>query len=307
MDSNGLTLTFSTRMMPFWAILRHDLRSLLGSWLVRLWLGGTVLLTLLLTMSNWAHFQTAPLIASLLFPYLVFPWFLVVMVLGVSPVSGSRAEALADGILSRPITRYEYLLATWSARVAVVVVPYLIVTIAFICLLSAVERPMVPEDTVTLYGITAALGVVGLVLVFQVSLAFLVGTLLRTPLFALVVLLVLWYPVNGMLNAFRLEEFSPIALNQAIPTLLRQPWQEVEGDSPSEASSEEIEALSRQAQNFLSGLGGGQPQRPVQSEPNFFDGKDFEDFSLTRVVLGYGIPTVLSISLAMLCFCIRDL
>lgn len=294
-------------MMPFWAILRHDLRSLLGSWLVRLWLAGTVLLTLLLTMSNWAHFQTAPLIASLLFPYLVFPWFLVVMVLGVSPVSGSRAEALADGILSRPITRYEYLLATWSARVAVVVVPYLIVVIGAICLVSAVERPMVSEDTVTLYGITAAVGVVGLVLVFQVSLAFLVGTLLRTPLLALVVLLALWYPVNGMLNAFRLEEFSPIALNQAVPTLLRQPWREVAGESPGEASSEEMEALGRQAQNFLSVLAGGQPQRPVQSEPNFFDQSDFEDFSLTRVLLGYGIPTVLSISLAMLCFCLRDL
>src|SRR3990172_1980627 len=224
MGSTASISTFAARMMPFWAILRHDLRSLLGSWLVRLWLAGTVLLSLLLTISNWAHFQTAPLIASLLFPYLVFPWFLVVMVLGVSPVSGARAEALADGILSRPITRYEYLLATWSARVAVVVVPYLIVMIASISLLSAVERSQVPEDTVTLYGITAAVGVVGLVLVFQVSLAFLAGTLLRTPLLALVVLLALWYPVNGVLDAFRLEEFSPITLSRTIPTLLRQPW-----------------------------------------------------------------------------------
>ena len=32
--------------MPFLAILRHDLRALYTSWLVRLWLGGTVLLTL---------------------------------------------------------------------------------------------------------------------------------------------------------------------------------------------------------------------------------------------------------------------
>jgi len=274
---------------------------------VRLWLAGTVLLSLLLTMSNWAHFQTAPLIASLLFPYLVFPWFLVVMVLGVSPVSGSRAEALADGILSRPITRYEYLLATWAARVAVVVVPYLIVMMAFISVVSTVERPTVPEDTMTWYGITAALGVVGLVLVFQVSLAFLAGTVLRTPLFALVVLLAVWYPVNGVLDAFRLEEFSPITLSRTIPTLLRQPWREVEGSVPDEASDVEMEALARQAQSFLSVLAGGQPQRPVEVKPNFFDRDEFKDFSLTRVVLGYGIPTLAAIGLAMLCFCVRDL
>ena len=42
------------------------------------------------------------------------------MVLGISPVTGARLDALADGILSRPVTRYEYLLASWLARVLVV-------------------------------------------------------------------------------------------------------------------------------------------------------------------------------------------
>ncbi|NQT11364.1 MAG: hypothetical protein HQ582_01360 [Planctomycetes bacterium] len=123
------------------AIFRHDLRSLMGSWLVRLWLVATLLLTFLLLMSNWPHFQDAPLIASVLFPYLVFPWFLVVMVLGVSPVSGTRVEALADGILSRPVTRYEYLVAAWLARVAIVVIPFLLVSIAAISLVILMDRP----------------------------------------------------------------------------------------------------------------------------------------------------------------------
>jgi len=108
---------------------------------VRLWLVATLLLTFLLLMSNWPHFQDAPLIASVLFPYLVFPWFLVVMVLGVSPVSGTRVEALADGILSRPVTRYEYLVAAWLARVAIVVIPFLLVSIAAISLVILMDRP----------------------------------------------------------------------------------------------------------------------------------------------------------------------
>jgi hypothetical protein len=65
----------------------------------------------------------------LLFPYLVFPWFLVVMVLGISPVTGSRLDSLSDGILSRPITRYEYLLAAWAARVTAVLAVYLVLKV----------------------------------------------------------------------------------------------------------------------------------------------------------------------------------
>jgi len=120
MDSADKISKLGTRMMPYLAILRHDLGTLWASRLVRLWLAATALLTFLMVAANWTQFQDAPLIASLLFPYLVFPWFLVVVVLGVSPVSGSRAEALADGILSRPVGRCEYLLATWLARVVVV-------------------------------------------------------------------------------------------------------------------------------------------------------------------------------------------
>lgn len=292
-------------MMPFLAILQHELRTLWESWLVRLWLIATALLTLILTVSSWSHFQTAPLIASLLFPYLVFPWFLVVMVLGVSPVSGSRSEALADGILSRPVTRYEYLLAAWSARVLLVLGVYLVVIVPAISVVTLADRP-VPDDTVTLYGVLGALGVVGLVLTFLVSLGFLLGTLLRKTLLAVVLLVFIWLPINLVLNIFSLEEFSPISLNQAVPTLLRQPWRKAEADLQNTASDEELQALARQTAHFLSVLS-GVPQKVANRTPAFFDRDEFDDFSLARVILGYGIPTLVAITLATLCFCLRDL
>lgn len=295
-------------MMPFWAILRHDLRTLLSSWLVRLWLVGTVLVTVFLCMATLPQFRTAPLIALLLYPYLVFPWFLVVMILGINPGSETHAEALADGILSRPVTRYEYLLAAWSSRVAVVLVPFLILMIAAVSLVTTLDRPTVAPDTVTFYGVTAALGVVGLVLVFQVSLAFMLGILLRRPLFAIVVLIFLWYPVNGILSAFQLEEFSPISLNEAIPTLLRQNWREVEGDLPDqEMADEELEAMGRQFVAFLSGGTVQNQEKPKDDNYFRFESQEFEDFSLIRVLLGYGIPTLLALGLSTLCFCWRDL
>lgn len=59
--------------MPFLAILRYDLKTLVGSWMVRLWLVGTALLTLLLLMAYWGSLQSSLLIATLLVPYLIAP------------------------------------------------------------------------------------------------------------------------------------------------------------------------------------------------------------------------------------------
>jgi ABC-type transport system involved in multi-copper enzyme maturation permease subunit len=304
MDSTDKTSKLCTRMMPYLAILQHDLRALRASRLVRLWLAATAVLTLMLALVTWSRFQNAPLIASLLFPYLVFPWFFVVVVLGVSPVSGSRAEALADGILSRPVGRCEYLLATWSARVVLVWGVYLIVVIPVIALVTLAKRP-VPEDTVTFYGVVTALFLVGLVLTFLVSLGFLIGTLLRKPLLAVVVLIFVWYPISLILSLFSLEEFSPISLVRALPTQLRQPWRQVEEGSKVNANKEEMNALSSLS-NFFSVLSPTKPQ-PKAAKSDFFESKEFANFSLLRVTLGYGLPTLMAVILATLSFYWRDL
>ena len=300
MGSNGSISAFGKTMMPFLAILRHDLRSLWDSRLVRLWMAAAVLVSLVLTAGNWGQFRTGALIASLFVPFLVFPWFLVVMVLGINPVSGSRAEALADGVLSRPVTRYEYLVATWLARVLMVLGVFLLSTVPLTVLIALARRPAA-TDAVTVYGVVAALGVVGLVLTLQVSLGFMFGTLLRRPLTAIVVLLFLWYPINFTLDFFRLEQFSPVSLNRALSMLVRQPWRD-SGAEPAGLNSDEMQELLGQL--FVNALT-FQKQQP---EPKpFFEGTEFRDFSLWQVALGYGVPTLLAIGLTTICFCRRDL
>lgn len=305
MGSSAKTSHLGTKMMPYLAILEHDLRALWASRLVRLWLTATAVLTLFLAASNWSQFQDATLIASLLFPYLVFPWFFVVVVLGVSPVSGSQAEVLADGILSRPVSRTEYLLAAWSARVLLVLSVYLVVTIPTIALVVLAKRP-VPDDTVTVFGIVSTLAVVGLVLTFLVSLGFLTGTLLRKPLLAAVVLVFIWYPIGLILNVFSLEELSPISLSRAMSTQLRQSLREADAGPQGSADAEQTDAFTRQVDHFLSVFSSPQPQ-PTATRPEFFEGGGFNDFSLLRVILGYGLPTLMAVALATLFFHLRDL
>ncbi|MBN2271560.1 MAG: ABC transporter permease subunit [Sedimentisphaerales bacterium] len=305
MDSVDKNSKLGTRMMPYLAILRHDLGTLWASRLVRLWLVATALLTFFLVAGNWTQFRAAPLIASVLFPYLVFPWFFVVVVLGVTPVSGSTAEALADGILSRPVSRCEYLLATWSARVAVVLGVYLLVVVPAILVVTLANRP-VSEDSVTVYGVISVLFVVGLVLTFLVSLGYLVGTLLRKPLLAVVVLIFAWYPIGLLLSIFSLEEFSPVSLSRAVSTQLRRSWRQSAEEAEASANIQDMQQFSEQLGSFFSRLSGA-PARPKASKGDFFETKEFEDFSLLRVTLGYGLPTIAAVILAMLSFYWRDL
>lgn len=304
MDFNVDHTKLGSRMMPYIAILQHDLKALWASKLVRLWLVATAVLSVILTGSNWSNFQDGTLIASLLFPYLVFPWFFVIVVLGVSPVSGSQAEALADGILSRSVSRLEYLLATWSARVLLVWGVYLVVTVPLITLLILAKRP-VPNDTVTIYGIVSSLFLVGLVQTFLVSLGFLMGTLLGRPLLAVVVLVFLWYPIGLILSVFSLEEFSPVSLSRAVSTQLRQS-RRVETEQEPAVNAQEMQTFSRQVDHFFNVLSGVKPE-PEAVKPAFFEGKEFEDFSVTRAALGYAVPSAVAVLLAAFCFQRRDL
>lgn len=303
MDSTASISTFGARLMPFLAILRYDLRTLTSSWLVRLWLAGSILLTLLLVAGCWAqpHLRTAEFIGILLFPYLVGPWFLVVVVLGADPVSAARTDALADGILSRPITRSEYLLASWAARLSVVVGSYLVVIVPAVLSVALAQRKA-PPDTVTTYGIIASLAVVALVLTFLVSLAYLLGTLFRRPLLAIVVALFIWFPSNLILNVFALDAFSTFSLNKSLPLLLRTPWR-----VPDKSAEPEKGFGSDIWSNPMESLLGLAIPKPPPDPKGFFDRDRDAGFSLLRVILGYGLSTLVCVGLTLFCFCNRDL
>jgi ABC-type transport system involved in multi-copper enzyme maturation permease subunit len=297
---------FHTALMPFLAILRYELRSLRASWLVRLWFIASLLLTLLWLAASWATVPTVILIAAMLSPYLIFPWFIPVMILGISPVTGSRLDALADGILSRPITRHEYLGACWAARVIIVLAVYLVVMAPAAALAALAQRPTAP-DPVTLYGMVSALCLVGLVLTFLVTLGFLAGTYMRGPLVAAVVLIFGWFAINLFLHNFALEAFSSVSLNQALPTVLRKPWRTENAVAEQAVRQEDLETLSRTGDAFLSVLSGKRPAPAPKPPAPFFEKGHYEDFALWRVLLGYGVPTLLAFGLAAWCFSRRDL
>ena len=179
-----------------------------------------------------------------------------------------------------------------------VVVPAIIVII--------LAKRQVREDSVTVFGVLSVLFVVGLVLTFLVSLGFLMGALLRKLLLAVAVLIFVWYPINLILSIFSLEQFSPVSMSRAVSTQLRQSWWQSEDEAKAADTMQDIQQFSEQFSNFLNRLS-GTPARPKTSKGDFFETKEFEDFSLFRVTLGYGLPTLVVVILTTPCFYWRDL
>lgn len=294
------------KLMPSAAILRYEVRALAASWLVRAWVIVSALVTLFTVLSQWSQLPADRLIASLFLPYLILPWFLPVIMIGAGSVSGAPTESLADSILSRPITRQEYLLAAWAGRVAAVLAAYAMVIVPAVLLIVFAARPAMDtsKEQITLYGSIATLVIVAMVLTLLVSLSLLLSVLLRRSLVAVLLLATVW-PVSGViLGAYQLEEFSPLSLNQAIPTLLcrQSPWSEKEepqADDPSIRLAEEVD-------RFVSIFQPAVQEQPARRE-RFFDRGQYDDLSLMRLALGYGVPTLLCVGLAAAWFSTRDL
>ncbi len=132
------------------------------------------------------------------------------------------------------------------------------------------------------------------------------GEVATASLLAVVVLIFIWYPIGLILSIFSLEEFSPISLNRAISTQLRRSWRETDAEAKDNANVQDADVITDQVSNFFSVLSGVQP-KPKASKPDFFEGEKFDDFSLLRVTLGYGLPTIAAVILASLCFYWRDM
>ncbi len=301
--------TLPAQLMPIAAVFQYEMQSLLKSWLVRLWLVAALLMALIIVMAGWAVLTDAILISVTLATFLVFPWFLVIIVLGVSASTAGRLDSAADGILSRPIKRWEFLTGIWAARVLTVWAVSAAVLVPAVIVIVAGDRPKVAEtQPVTLFGMLAALAIILVVLAFLVSVGVLLGTLFKNAWLAMVVLLFVWYPINAILTTFHLAEFSPVSLDQAMPTILQKTWPSRDQESEQESAGPIQAELQRQAEEFIRNLTGTSHREPQSREPEFFRNADrYADVSVVKVIASYGGLTLLLWGATMLVFYFRDL
>ena len=139
MEGNSMDATATrtpirfNRLLPYWAVLQTDLSQTAHSWVFRLW----VLLSLLSAAGyglykygihheagivQSASMQTGDLLRGVAVASLAF-----VALLSVSAVSSERST-VADAVLCRGISRYQYFMAKWHARTAVVLAAFTVLS-----------------------------------------------------------------------------------------------------------------------------------------------------------------------------------
>jgi len=207
-------------MQAFLAILRYDLGQLSHSWLVRIWVALLIVPAVFLVVvaaneQELASETMAAYVGAVLVPLSG----LAVAVIASAAVS-SESAVIADSILSRAVTRTEYLWAKIVARIGVTLAVYLAVTLPFAYL---VTRYAVPDTSAA--GVVVGLLMVGSLLAFLAAAGITLSTQMRNALLAVLVLLVFVVSSGVLLQFLGLSWMSTTAVINELPSTFR-------GDTP---------------------------------------------------------------------------
>src|SRR5271165_5685262 len=113
------------RLLPYWAVFQADARQTLTSWVYRIWVLITIFAAIGFLLYRMGVYREAGIVqhASTLVSDLLRSCLLgsltLIVVLTAGSISAERGT-IADSILSRGISRYQYFLGKWHARLVTV-------------------------------------------------------------------------------------------------------------------------------------------------------------------------------------------
>jgi ABC-2 type transport system permease protein len=202
------------RMMAFWALMEADLvNSIARSWAVRGWLGLMTLQAIITVPSSTGDATAADALAGLLgtFPLI---WSLFIIV-NTSGAVSSESGVVADSILSKSVTRYEYILAKTASRLVMVIGAYLLVTLPSAYLIYRYGSGDLATD-----GVVWGVVLVGMMLLLLTVLAVALSTLFNRTMVAMIGTWGVWYAAGAIAALFQVEYLSPLDIVDALPATL---------------------------------------------------------------------------------------
>lgn len=204
-----VTLRFN-RFLPYWAVLQTDLKQTFRSWVYRLWVlmmvvaAGGFLLYRVGLHKEAGLFQSAATQSGDLLRILVVGSLALVVVLAVSAV-GAEKGTVADSVLSRGISRHQYFLAKWHARLVVIVLTFAVLSVAVLGAGHFLFKSDADSDLTAAGGFAATVAVCAVLLVI-VSWGVTIGALTNGTVLGITVF---WLALYGL---------------GFLMTLLPEPW-----------------------------------------------------------------------------------
>jgi hypothetical protein len=208
------------RWLPYWAVFQMDLRQTLRSWVYRAWVAVSLAATIgyLLFKGGVRHeasiVVSAAHIMSNVLRWTVLGSVTLIVVLTAGSISAERGT-LADSVLSRGISRYQYFLGKWHARLAVVLVTFIVLAgLALGGCTFLHEDLSAPGSLVALAAVTAVLCVI-------VTCGVTVSAFVNSTLVAIAMLWLVLYGLGITLSLLPDAYPSPDRMLNQLPFILR--------------------------------------------------------------------------------------
>jgi ABC-type transport system involved in multi-copper enzyme maturation permease subunit len=209
------------RWLPYWAVFQADVHQALRSWVYRVWVLVSVLAVLgyLLYRYGLAHeagiIQPASRLMSDLLRWTVFGSAGLIVVLTGGSISSERGT-MADSVLSRGISRYQYFLGKWHARLVTVLGTYL-----FLGLAALVSSLFLLHEDLSLSGSLVALLTVAAILAAIITCGVTVSAIANSTVVGIAILWVLLYGGGFALALLPARYPSPDRALQRLPYILQ--------------------------------------------------------------------------------------
>ncbi|HEY2787331.1 MAG TPA: ABC transporter permease [Fimbriiglobus sp.] len=210
-----LTLPSTTkinRLLPYWAVLQTDFRQTLRSWVYRLWVllmvvaAGGYLLYEFGARNESGIFRNGSVQLKDVFRSVALGSLALVAVLAVGSISSERTT-VADAVLSRGISRYQYFLAKWHSRTTSIVCTFCLFAGIVVTVQMLLFGRTHDESDVTVRGAVIATLAIGAGLAVLVSLGVSLGALTNGTVMGITAFWLLLY--GGMLVLSLLPEPYP--------------------------------------------------------------------------------------------------
>jgi len=209
------------RWLPYWAVFQSDVRQTLRSWVYRFWVLLTVLATVGYLLYNFGIYhevgivQSASLHISRLLYWIVVASAVIICVLTASSITAERGT-MADSVLSRGISRYQYFLGKWHARLATVLGTFLL--LGALVLLSAW---LLLHEDLSWHGSLVALAMVAVLLSTVITCGVTVSAIANSTVLGIAVLWSILCIAAFLLQYLPSRYLSPDRALQRLPFILQ--------------------------------------------------------------------------------------
>jgi hypothetical protein len=210
-----------SRFLPYWAVFQADTRLTLRSWVYRIWLILTLGAAISYTLYRVGVYheagivQHASTLVSDLLRWTVLGSLTLIIVLSAGSISSERGT-MADSVLSRGISRYQYFLGKWHARLATVMCTFLCLGLLLLIASALLLREDVSwtGSLFALFAICAAMGAVA-------SCGVALSAIFNSPLVSIAILWIALYGVGFILSLLPAHYPSPYRALNSLPSILR--------------------------------------------------------------------------------------